>query len=72
MNRVAINEGILQWALDRTDLTADDVRQKFPKIHEWLSGESQPTFKQLESFAKKTLTPFGFFFLARSCFFMTK
>jgi Zn-dependent peptidase ImmA (M78 family) len=35
----------------------------FPKIREWVSGESLPTLRQLEGLARRTLTPLGFLFL---------
>jgi Zn-dependent peptidase ImmA (M78 family) len=35
----------------------------FTKISQWISGESRPTLKQLQSLAKATRTPLGFFFL---------
>lgn len=41
----------------------DDLERKYPKIQEWVAGESQPTLKQLESLARDTRTPFGFLFL---------
>lgn len=64
MGRVAINEGVLLWAIDRAGLTPDGLQSKFPKIRQWVDGETQPTRRQLESLAKATLTPFGFFFLS--------
>lgn len=64
MSRVAVNERVLRWAVDRSGKTLDDLERKFPKIHEWAAGESRPTLRQVESLAKATLTPFGFFFLA--------
>jgi Zn-dependent peptidase ImmA (M78 family) len=63
MGRVAINEGVLLWAMDRAGLTPDSLQAKFPKIWQWVDGQSQPTRRQLESLAKATLTPLGFFFL---------
>jgi Zn-dependent peptidase ImmA (M78 family) len=63
MGRVAINEGVLLWAIDRAGLTPDGLESKFPKIQRWVDGKSQPTRRQLESLAKATLTPLGFFFL---------
>lgn len=36
---------------------------RFPQLYEWESGEKQPTLKQLETFAKATHTPIGYFFL---------
>jgi Zn-dependent peptidase ImmA (M78 family) len=63
MSRVAVNESVLRWAVDRSGRTLDDLQDKFPKIQQWTAGKSHPTFRQLESLAKATLTPLGFFFL---------
>jgi len=35
----------------------------FPRLDQWLEGEKQPTQKQLEQFAHKTMTPLGYLFL---------
>ncbi|MCY4235485.1 MAG: ImmA/IrrE family metallo-endopeptidase [Cyanobacteria bacterium MAG CAR2_bin_4] len=40
-----------------------DLRGRFPKLEAWEAETSQPTMGQLEDFAKKTRTPFGFLFL---------
>jgi len=64
MNRIAINEKVLYWAVDRSGLTLNDLKKKFPKIKQWATGEVRPTLRQVESLSKATLTPFGFFFLA--------
>lgn len=63
MSRVAVSRKILDWALDRAGLTLSDLEGKFPALRQWLDGEKQPTFRQLELLSKSTLTPFGFFFL---------
>ncbi len=63
MTRVAVNPDLLNWALMRADLTADALIKSFPKIHDWLAGEIQPTLKQLERFANKTHTAIGYLFL---------
>ena len=63
MSRVAVTQEILNWAIDRSDLTLAKLEPTFPKIQEWITGESLPTLRQLEALAKKTLTPLGFFFL---------
>ncbi len=65
MSRVAVKSEVLRWAFQRSGRTLDRVRRKFPKIREWETGESQPTLRQLEHLAKETLTPLGFFFLAK-------
>ncbi|TKS60770.1 MAG: DNA-binding protein [Nitrospira sp.] len=64
MSRVAVNERVLRWALERSGLTLHALERKFPKIRQWETGTSQPTLRQLESLAKATLTPLGFFFLS--------
>jgi Zn-dependent peptidase ImmA (M78 family) len=58
--RVQLNRSILSWALERApaDLTA-----KFRQLNKWLSGEVQPTLRQLEAFAKAAAVPLGYFFL---------
>lgn len=63
MSRVTVNERVLRWALERAGLTFSTLERKFPKIRQWERGTSQPTLRQLESLAKATLTPLGFFFL---------
>lgn len=61
--RVDISAPILSWALERSG-NSSMVKRRFPKISEWLSGESMPTLRQLEKLANATATPLGYFFLA--------
>lgn len=63
MSRVAINKDLIRWAVDRSGQEESALVERFPKLPQWLSGDLQPTFNQLEDLAKKTFTPFGFFFL---------
>jgi len=65
MSKVAVNRGILNWAIERSGVPFENLQNKFPKIGEWITGEAQPTLRQLELLAKATLTPFGFFFLSK-------
>jgi Zn-dependent peptidase ImmA (M78 family) len=55
---------MLEWARERARLTGDDLRKKFDKYPEWLSGDLTPTLKQLEGFAAATHTPFGYLLLS--------
>lgn len=64
MNRVAINPKLFRWAVNRSHQEESALLERFPNLSKWESGEVQPTFKQLETFAKATLTPFGSFFLS--------
>ncbi len=63
MNRVPVNPDLLRWARERSGHRVDALAGRFQKIKEWEAGEVQPTLKQLETFAKATHTPIGFFFL---------
>lgn len=60
---VDIKPELIRWAIERSGLPFDELEARFPKLAEWQSGTGQPTFKQLEDFAKKTMTPFGYLFL---------
>lgn len=60
---VTVKPELIRWAVDRSRLSADELVEKFPKLEAWKTGEKQPTFRQLENFAKTTMTPFGFLFL---------
>lgn len=59
---VNIKPELIRWAITRSRLPMDEFH-KFPKLEKWKSGESMPTFKQLEDLAKKTMAPLGYFFL---------
>jgi Zn-dependent peptidase ImmA (M78 family) len=63
MSRVAVKESLLRWAIERSGHSFDQLLEKFPQIQEWAAGQSKPTLRQLETLAKATLTPLGFFFL---------
>ena len=64
MSRVNVNKEVLRWAVSRSGQELDDLEQKFPRIQQWADEEkSQPTLRQLESLARATHTPLGFFFL---------
>lgn len=63
MPRVAVKPELLQWARERAHMDVDGLLKRFAKLPEWESGEAQPTFKQLEDFAKATRVPFGYLFL---------
>lgn len=54
---------LLRWAIDRSGVPIEELDRKFPKLTDWIHGERQPTFRQLENFAKATMAPFGAFFL---------
>lgn len=62
--RVPVSPDVMGWALDRAR-DPDAITDAMPKVLEWMAGESQPTVKQLASFAARTGTPFGYLLLQR-------
>ena len=63
MTTIAASVTVLRWAAQRARLHDDDLATRFRKWPLWLSGEAQPTLKQLEDFARLSHTAIGYFFL---------
>lgn len=62
--RVPIKPELLLWAAARSGRELDELIEKFPRFDAWQAGESEPTLKQLEAFARATKTPVGTLLLA--------
>ena len=62
--RVSVRPQLLRWACERGRIQPEALVQRFPRFAEWESGKKQPTPRQLETFARASRTPIGFFFLA--------
>jgi Zn-dependent peptidase ImmA (M78 family) len=54
---------LIQWAAERSRLPRERLVGWLPGLAAWESGEKLPTLKQLESFARRTMTPLGYLFL---------
>jgi Zn-dependent peptidase ImmA (M78 family) len=61
--RVEVSGELLEWARERARLQVDDLSSRFPKLAAWETGETHPTLKQLEQFARATHTPVGYLLL---------
>ncbi len=61
--RVPVKPELLRWARERAGLRVEDLRRAFPKLEAWEQGETQPTLRQLEDFARRVRVPFGYLFL---------
>lgn len=61
---VEVRGELIRWARERARSDVDELSKRFPKIHEWETGEESPTLRQLEKFARATHTPVGFLFLS--------
>lgn len=60
--RVDIAPALLEWAIERSGGERDELSERFPALDEWISGETKPTLRQLEKFAKATDTAVGYLF----------
>ena len=63
MIRVPVNPGLLRWARKRSGIAHETLAAKFKKLPEWEDGETQPTLKQVEAFARAVHVPVGYLFL---------
>jgi Zn-dependent peptidase ImmA (M78 family) len=60
---VPVAPAVLEWAADQSNLDDAEIGEKFPRWHEWLAGERQPTVRDVEKVAKKIGVPFGYLLL---------
>lgn len=63
MTRAAIKPEIIEWARQRAAIEPEDLLARFPKYMEWASGDTLPTLKQVEKFAKAVHVPVGYLFM---------
>ena len=63
MSRIAVKPELIRWAIERSGLPVEELYNAFPKLSDWESGDRQPTFRQLEKFARKTMAPLGYLLL---------
>ena len=61
--RVDVAPELLRWAVERAGWDEETTVRRAPQFIKWVRRETRPTLKQLEAFAEKTHTPFGFLFL---------
>ena len=64
MTRVAVNPALIRWAREGAGRTQESLAAKFKKLPEWEAGETQPTLKQVEAFARAVHVPVGYLFLS--------
>lgn len=63
-NRVSVAPDMLVWARLRSGRDVTEFAKAFPKLGAWEAGDSLPTMRQLEQYARATHTPIGFLFLS--------
>ena len=62
-SHININPALLTWARERARVEVFMLESRFPKLAAWEAGESQPTLRQLEDFARAVHVPIGYLFL---------
>lgn len=62
---IEVKPEVIRWAIHRSGRTTGGLVQKFPQIHTWESDLARLTLAELEKLAAATLTPLGYFFLAK-------
>lgn len=62
-NRVEVSRDIYLWAIEESQKDFGEIQNRFKKIEAWISGENNPTFRQLESLANFLGVPLGYMFL---------
>lgn len=61
--RVEVSPSVLGWARARSGIPDDEWDAKFGRFEAWITGEVQPTLKQLEDFGRRVHAPIGFLLL---------
>ena len=64
MIRAPVNPALLRWARERAGIAQEDLASKFKMLTEWEDGQTQPTLKQAEAFARAVHAPIGYLFLS--------
>lgn len=64
MTRVPVNPDLLRWARGRSGIAHGTLAARFKKLPEWEGGQTQPTLKQVEAFARAVHVPVGYLFLS--------
>jgi Zn-dependent peptidase ImmA (M78 family) len=57
-----INPKVVRWARERAGFSVGDASKIFKKINLWETGESQPSYPQLEQMSEKFKCPVAVFF----------
>ena len=60
--QIPITPAVLSWARERAGFSSTDCSDKFKRFMEWESGDSAPTYAQLEQLASMFKLPIAIFF----------
>ena len=60
--QIPVTPALVRWGRERAGLTVDAAAERFPRIGEWETGKSFPTYPQLEMLAEFFKLPVALFF----------
>lgn len=61
-DKITISQAVLEWISTAINITELPPKEQ-ENFHSWLTRKSNPTFKEIETFSKKSRIPFGYFFM---------
>lgn len=61
--KVEIKRDIYFWAFRESQRDFESIRDRFKKLDAWLSGDTHPTFRQVQKLANFLKVPLGYMFL---------
>ncbi len=64
MIRAPVNPNLIRWARERAGFSQEDLTAKFKMLPKWEDGQTQPTLKQVEAFARAARAPVGYLFIS--------
>lgn len=65
MTQVTVKPELLRWACERSGIAPEKIRKKFRKLPQWEKGDTQPTIREMEAFAKFVHVSVGYLFLTK-------
>jgi len=60
--QIPVTPAVVKWARKRSGYSVDELLLDFKRLEEWETGESYPTYAQLERLAEKLKLPIAVFF----------
>lgn len=65
MTQVTVKPELLRWACERSGIAPEKIRKRFRKLPQWEKGDTQPTIREMEDFAKFVHVSVGYLFLTK-------
>ena len=63
MVKMPVTPKLISWAVERSGYPFEKIESKFKNLSSWITGDTQPTWRQFHDFARMVHVPFGYLFL---------